>query len=79
MAMKQMSPPTRDQTRTVQLWSPGGFTIEIREADIVDTYSDHDDEALARAYCEMTGLPVTVRTVRQTTVAPSKMQEAQDV
>ena len=72
MAMKQMSPPTKDQTRTLQLWSPGGFIIQIREADILDTYTDYDDEALARAYCEMTGMRVTVNYLRQTTVSPSK-------
>lgn len=72
MAMKAISPPQLDQTRTLRLWSPGGFIIDIREADILDAYSDYDDEALARAYCEMTGMRVTVQVLRQTTVAPSK-------
>lgn len=72
MATKAFSPPTVDQARTLQLWSPGGFIIEIREADILDSYSDYDDEALARAYCEMTGMRVTVQYLRQTTVAPAK-------
>jgi hypothetical protein len=72
MAIKTFSPPTVDQARTLQLWSPGGFIIQIREADILDAYSDHDDEALARAYCEMTGMRVTVQYLRQTTVAPTR-------
>jgi len=72
MAMKQMGPPTVNQTRTLQLWTPGSYILTIREEDFVDTYRDYDDEALARAYCEMTGLRVTVQTLHQTTVSPYK-------
>lgn len=70
MAMKQISPPTRSSTREVQLETPGGLIITIREDDFIDGYSGVDDEALARAYCEMTGMRATVKTVKQTTVAP---------
>lgn len=70
MAMKQLSPPTKSFIRTVQLETPGGLIIDIREEDFRDGCRSHDDEDLARAYCEMTGMRTTVKTVYQTTVAP---------
>jgi hypothetical protein len=78
MAMKQMSPPTKSFIRVVQLETPGGLTIEIGEDDLVAPYNALDDEGLARAYCELTGLRATVRTVYQTTVSPfnPKYEEA---
>ncbi len=69
MAMKQIGSATVNQTRTLQLWTPGGYILTIREEDFVENYSEYDDEALARAYCEMTGLRVTVQTLHQTTVS----------
>ena len=70
MTMRTIGPPTVDQTRILQLLSPGGFVIQIREEDILEQYRDHDDEALARTYSELTGMRVTVQYLRQTTVSP---------
>jgi hypothetical protein len=72
MATKTFSPPTVDKTRTVQLETPGGLVIDIREGDFIDEYRGHTDEQLARAYCEITGMRTTVKTVHQTTVSPIK-------
>ena len=70
MATQQLHPPIVSCTRLVQLESPGGFNITIREDDFVDGCRDYDDETLARAYSEMTGLRATVKTLCQTTVSP---------
>jgi spermidine/putrescine-binding protein len=79
MAERPISPPTRDHTRKLQLWTPGGLVIEIREEDILENYQDLDDENLARAYCTQTGMRVTVQYMRQTTVYPvnPKYEEVQ--
>ncbi len=79
MATKTFSPPTKSFDREVQLETPGGFIVNIREADLVGTYRALVDEDLARAYCEMTGLRTTVKTVYQTTVSPidPKYEEVQ--
>lgn len=70
MANKPQSPPSKSFTRTVQLWTPGGFTVQIREEDFVNGFNSLTDEDLALAYSEATGLRVTVETVYQTTTGP---------
>lgn len=63
-----MTPPTLDETRTVQLWTPGGMIVTIH--DFPMEAQKMLDEDLARFYAKATGLVVTVVTAIQTTVTP---------
>lgn len=72
---KPVPPPTVDQTRQVILQTPGGMQVVIHENDIVRPWRMDEDEVVARAYAEATGLPTTVRRTIQTTVHPPKVTE----
>lgn len=63
-----MTPPKLDETRTVQLWTPGGMIVTI--TDLPLEAQRMLDEDLARHYAKATGLVVTVATTIQLTVAP---------
>jgi hypothetical protein len=79
--MSHTTPPRIDTTACVQLITPGGLIVPIRDGDLeactrkmLDERTLSGDTRAAIAYARLTGLDVTIRRETQTTVRATDLE-----